>query len=95
LARTRRLWCYASARDIVRSSSQANVSREAEIIGAYSRAEITRQEVGDRLGEPISFGELLMKLHEHRLPLPRFPSDRNSEGVQLINRLAMRAANGG
>ena len=74
---------------------QTDRARESEIIGAYSRAEITRQEVGDRLGEPISFGELLMKLHEHRLPLPRFPSDRNSEGVQLIKRLAMRAASGG
>lgn len=76
-------------------SGQTDVAREAEIIGAYSRAEITRQEVGDRLGEPIGFGELLMKLYEHRLPLPRFPSDRNSEGVQLIKRMAMRAANGG
>ena len=66
--------------------------REAEIIKAYSLGEITRQEVGDRLGEPIDFGELLMKLHEHRLPLPRFPSDRNSEGVQLIKRMARRAA---
>jgi hypothetical protein len=76
-------------------ANQTDVAREAEIIGAYSRAEITRQEVGDRLGEPISFGELLMKLHEYRLPLPRFPSDRNSEAVQLIKRQALRAANGG
>jgi hypothetical protein len=77
-------------------SNQIDVAGEAEIIGVFSRGEITRQEVGDhRLGEPISFGELLMKLHEHRLPLPRFPSDRNSEGAQLIKRLAMRAANGG
>lgn len=76
-------------------SNQTDVRSEAEIIGAYSRGEITRQEVGDRLGEAISFGELLMKLHEHGLPLPRFPSDPNSEGVQLIKRMAMRAANGG
>nr|WP_294506864.1 hypothetical protein [uncultured Rhodopila sp.] len=76
-------------------AGQIDLSREAAAIGAYSRGEITRQEVGDKLGEPIGFGELLMKLHEHHLPLPRFPSDRNSEGVQLIKRLAMQAASGG
>nr|WP_294516797.1 hypothetical protein [uncultured Rhodopila sp.] len=74
---------------------QLDDAREAAIIGAYSRGEITRQEVGNRLGQPMGFGELLMKLHEHHLPLPRFPSERNSEGVQLIKRLAMQAASGG
>jgi hypothetical protein len=65
--------------------------KEHDILKAYSRGEIDRQDVGDRLGEPLGFGDLLMKLHEHHLPLPRFPSDRNSPGVQLIKRLAMRA----
>ena len=65
-----------------------------DVFAAYSRGELTRQEVGDRLGAPIDFGDLLMKLHEHYLPLPRFPSDPNSEGVQLIKRLALRALHG-
>jgi hypothetical protein len=67
---------------------------QIEALEAYSRGEISRREVGDRLGAPIAFGDLLMKLHEHRLPLPRFPSDRNSPGVQLIKRLASRAPHG-
>ncbi len=69
--------------------------KEHDILKAYSRGEIDRQDVGDRLGEPLGFGDLLMKLHEHHLPLPRFPSDRNSPGVQLIKRLAMRAPHAG
>jgi len=64
---------------------------QIEAVEAYSRGEISRREGGDRLGEPIAFGNLLMKLHEHRLPLPRFASDRNSPGVRLIKRLASRA----
>ena len=58
---------------------------------AYSRGEMTRREIEDQTGEAVSFGELLMQLHEHHLPLPRIPSDPQSPGVQLIKRLAERA----
>ncbi len=65
------------------------------LLEAFSRGEITRKEIEERTGEAVSFGELLGRLHEHRLPLPRFPSDRQSPGVQLIKRLAERAPRAG
>lgn len=65
------------------------------LLEAYSRGEITRREIGDRLGEEISFGDLLIALHEHKLPLPRFPAHPNSPGVQLIKRLAERGLRAG
>ena len=61
-----------------------------ELLEAYSRGEVSRREIVERLREPVSFGQLLMQLHEHRLPLPRFPSNPQSVGVQLIKRLAER-----
>jgi hypothetical protein len=63
-----------------------------ESLEAYSQGQITRRDIEARVGEPVSFGQLLMQLHEHNLPLPRFPADRQSLGVQLIKRLAERAA---
>ena len=57
---------------------------------AYSRAEISRAEVERRLNQEISFADLLKKLRENHLPLPRYPSDPNSPGVKLIRELASR-----
>jgi hypothetical protein len=68
---------------------------ERAALEAYSRAEISRAEVERRLNQEISFGELLLKLRENRLPLPRFPSDPNSPGVQLIRALASRGQRNG
>jgi hypothetical protein len=34
---------------------------------AYSRGEITRRDIEARADEPVSFGQLLMQLHEHNL----------------------------
>lgn len=65
-----------------------------DLVEAYSRAEISRRDIADRLDRHVGFGELLGSLHELGLPLPRFPSDRNSPGVQLIKRLAERAPRG-
>jgi hypothetical protein len=67
---------------------------ERTVLEAYSRAEISRAEVGRRLDQEISFGELLRKLWEYKLPLPRYPSDPNSPGVQLISKLASRERRG-
>ena len=61
------------------------------LLQAYSRGEITRREIMERTGQPLSFGTLLMPLHEHKLPLPRIPSDRQSSGVQLIRQLVETA----
>lgn len=62
------------------------------LLEAYSRCEITRRDIEDRTGQTVSFGTLLGLLHQHGLPLPRFPSDPQSPGVQLIRQLAERAA---
>ena len=61
------------------------------LLQAYSRGEITRREIIEKTGQPLSFGTLLMQLHEHKLPLPRIPSDPQSPGVQLIKQLVERA----
>jgi hypothetical protein len=53
----------------------------------YSAGEITRRELGDCLGEPVSFGETLMLLHQHGLPLPRYGRSFNPKGA-----LALREA---
>jgi hypothetical protein len=63
-----------------------------DLLETYSRGEITRREIAEQTGEALSFGTLLSQLHEHGLPLPRFPSDPQSPGVQLIQRLTERAA---
>jgi hypothetical protein len=46
------------------------------LLQAYSRGEISRRDISDRLDREVSFGELLAALHAHRLPLPRFPPIR-------------------
>lgn len=50
----------------------------------YSAGEITRRQLGDLLGEPITFGETLMMLHEHDLPLPRHGRPFNPEGIEAL-----------
>ena len=68
---------------------------DASLLQAYSRGEISRRDISDRLNTEISFGELLGALHAHRLPLPRFPAHPDSVGVKLIRRLAERAPRAG
>jgi hypothetical protein len=80
--------------------SKCYLSRMSEVderaaLEAYSRAEISRAEVGRRLNQDISFGDLLRRLRELHLPLPRYRSDPNSPGVQLIRRLASREQRAG
>ncbi len=60
---------------------------DTAVLEAYSRGEITRREIEEQSGQTLSFGALLMLLHEHHLPLPRFPTNPQSPGVQLIKRL--------
>jgi len=66
-----------------------------DLLGAYSRGEISRREIGDRLNIELSFGELFSALLDRGLPLPRFPTHPDSPGVQLIKRLAARGLNVG
>jgi hypothetical protein len=65
-------------------------------IAHYGAGEITRRELGNLLGEPISFGETLMRLHEHELPLrlPRYGKPFNAKGIEAL-RVALRQARGG
>jgi len=62
------------------------------LLQAYSRGEISRRDISDRMHVEVAFGDLLGALHEHRLPLPRFPAHPDSAGVKLIRRLAERAS---
>lgn len=68
---------------------------DLSLLQAYSRGEISRRDISDRLGTEIGFGKLLGALHAHRLPLPRFPAHPDSVGVKLIRRLAERAPRAG
>ena len=63
-------------------------------IERFSAGEISRIELGNLMGEPISFGDTLMKLHEQGLPLPQYGRAFNPEGVDLIRFFAERNANG-
>ena len=65
---------------------------DPSLLLAYSRGELTRREIAQRTGQELRFGPLLAALHARGLPLPRLPSDPNAPGVQLIRRLAERAA---
>ncbi len=69
-----------------------NVEISKDLLAAYSRAEITRKEIEERIGAPVSFGALLGQLHRSGLPFPRIKSDPQSPGIQLIQRLAEGAS---
>jgi hypothetical protein len=57
---------------------------------AYSRGELSRPELGRRLGKELSFGELIAELRRRQLHLPRFQADPTSLGSQLVRQLAAR-----
>jgi len=71
-----------------------DVKIDRSLLEAYSRGEISRRDISNRMDIEVRFGDLFMALREVDLLLPRFPSDRNSPGVQLVKRLAERAALG-
>jgi hypothetical protein len=49
--------------------------------------------LGKLLGEPISFGDMLMMLHDQKLPLPRYGRPFNPQGIELIRQYASRSEN--
>ena len=53
-------------------------------IKRFSAGEISRRELGNLLGAPISFGDTLMMLHAHNLPLPRYGRSFNPKGIELL-----------
>ena len=63
-----------------------------DLLESYSRGEMTRREIAEQLGQPVSFGQLLGLLQENRLPLPRIAVDPDAPGVKLVRELAIRAA---
>jgi hypothetical protein len=67
---------------------------DRSLLEAYSCGEISRRDISNKMDVEVRFGDLFMALCEVDLPLPRFPCDRSSPGVQLIKRLAERAARG-
>jgi hypothetical protein len=60
----------------------------------FSDGEISRRDLAKLLGEPISFGDMLMMLHEHHLPLPHYGKPFNPQGVELIRKWADRNRDG-
>ncbi len=60
----------------------------------FSAGEITRRQLGYLLDEPVSFGEMLMMLHKHDLPLPRYGRPFNPSGIEAL-REALRLARRG
>lgn len=61
---------------------------ERTIVELFSRGEISRAEASRRIGEDISFSDMLRKLWKYELHLPRYKSDPNSLGVKLIRDLS-------
>ena len=53
-------------------------------IKRFSAGQISRRELGNLLGAPISFGDTLMMLHAHNLPLPRYGRSFNPKGIELL-----------
>jgi hypothetical protein len=67
-----------------------DVKIDRSLLEAYSRAEISRRDISERMDAEVGFGDLLAALHAVGLPLPRFPAHPDSPGVKLIKRLAER-----
>lgn len=61
---------------------------DRSLLEAYSRGEISRRDISNQMDAEVRFGDCSPP---YKLPLPRFPCDRSSPGVQLIKRLAERA----
>jgi hypothetical protein len=59
----------------------------------FSAGEISRVELGKLLGAPVSFGDMLMMLHDQKLPLPRYGRPFNPQGIELIRQYASRSEN--
>jgi hypothetical protein len=59
----------------------------------FSAGEISRVELGKLLGAPVSFGDMLMMLHDQKLPLPRYGRPFNPQGIELIRHYASRSEN--
>jgi hypothetical protein len=66
----------------------------AASLARFSAGEISRVELGALVGEPISFGDTLALLLEHKLPLPRYGRDYNPRGIEMVRQLAERAGRG-
>lgn len=62
-----------------------------DLLRAYSKGQLTRRELAERIGEPLTFGQVLQELQETGLPLPRIPSDPRSAGVQVVRELTIQA----
>ncbi len=58
----------------------------------FSAGEISRIELGQLIGEPISFGDMLAMLHQAHLPLPRYGRPFNPVAIRLVKELAIKNA---
>lgn len=56
------------------------VMEEAEALSAYSRGEMTALELRRRLGN-VTYGDVLRRLSEEHLPLPRAPIAGREEQI--------------
>lgn len=66
------------------------VQDERELFAQYSRGEIDRRALSRALNRDIDFGDVLLKLREYRLKLPRPPHDPQSPGSRILRALLQR-----
>lgn len=59
----------------------------------FSAGEITRRELGLCLGEPVSFGDTLMLLYQHGLPVPRYGRPFNPKGMNALREALRKVRN--
>jgi hypothetical protein len=71
--------------------SESRLAIPLDLLAAYSRAEITRRELAERIGEPVGFGRLPSALHHAGLPVPRIPSIPDAPGVRIVHDLTRQA----
>ena len=57
---------------------------DRSLLEAHSRAEISRREISDRLGEEVSFGDLLAALHAEGLPRGRSPHGAHGFSNEIL-----------
>lgn len=84
------MWYDASLRVGKDTAEAMTESEERQVVEAYSHGDISRAELGRRVGQEVDFTDALLMLRRYHLPLPHRPSDPQSPGVELIRQLASR-----
>lgn len=65
------------------------------LFARYSAGELTRGDLERQLGHETGFGDILLKLYDYRLPLPRPPYDAESAGSKALRTYLRQQSHGG